>query len=278
MIPSMVLTFREFLEATLVIVVILSYLKRTGQAQHAKNVWYGAGIGVACSVALALFFGLVSGGLSGRTEEMFEGVMMLVAVVLLTWMIIWMMAQRSIAQELERKVSIVLDKRQAFGIMLLVGVAVLREGVETVIFMYAASFAGGADLGGAVMGGLFAMILGYLIFTGAKKVRLKTFFQITSVILIFFAAGLTSHAFHEFQEAGVLPTIIEHLYDVSWIVDKKSTVGGILNALFGYTGKPSLTEMIGYLGYLFMTVLLYKNMGRMKKSGEFLRRLLPKAG
>ncbi|MCR4287524.1 MAG: FTR1 family protein [Deltaproteobacteria bacterium] len=262
MIPSMVLTFREFLEATLVIVVILSYLKRTGQAQYARNVWYGAGIGVMCSVALALLFGFAFGGLSGATEEIFEGAMMLAAVALLTWMIIWMMAQRSIAQELERKVSRELDKRQAFGIMLLVGVAVLREGVETVIFLYAASFAGGADLTGAVMGGLFAVILGYLIFTGAKKVRLKTFFQITSVILILFAAGLTSHALLEFQKAGILSPIIEQLYDVSWIVDKKSTVGGILYSLFGYTGKPSLTEMIGYLGYLFMTVFLYKNMGR----------------
>ena len=263
MIPSMVLTFREFLEATLVIVVVLSYLKRTGQAQHARNVWYGAGIGVICSVALALLFGLASGGLSKEAEEIFEGVMMLVAVSLLTWMIIWMMAKRSIALELERKVSREMDKRQAFGIILLVAVAVLREGAETVIFLYAASFAGGADLSGAVMGGVFAVILGYLIFTGAKKVRLKAFFQITSVILILFAAGLTSHALLEFQKAGILSPIIEQLYDVSWIVNKKSTVGSILNSLFGYTGKPSLTEMIGYLGYLFMTVLLYKKMGRM---------------
>lgn len=262
MIPSMVLTFREFLEATLVIVVVLSYLKRTGQAQHARNVWYGAGIGAICSVALALLFGLASGALSKEAEEIFEGVMMLVAVSLLTWMIIWMMAKRSIALELERKVSREMDKRQAFGIILLVAVAVLREGAETVIFLYAASFAGGADLSGAVMGGVFAVILGYLIFTGAKKVRLKAFFQITSVILILFAAGLTSHALLEFQKAGILSPIIEQLYDVSWIVNKKSTVGSILYSLFGYTGQPSLTEMIGYLGYLFMTVLLYKKMGR----------------
>jgi len=146
--------------------------------------------------------------------------------------------------------------------VLLVAVAVLREGVETVIFLYAASFAGAADLGGAVIGGLFAVILGYLLFTGAKKVRLKAFFQITSVILILFAAGLTSHALLEFQKAGILSPIIDQLYDISWIVHKKSTVGSILSSLFGYTGKPSLTEMIGYLGYLFMTVLLYKSMGR----------------
>ncbi|MFQ5737003.1 MAG: FTR1 family protein [Thermodesulfobacteriota bacterium] len=264
MIPSMVLTFREFLEATLVIVVILSYLKRTGHARHAKNVWYGAGIGVICSVALAVLFGLVSGGLGAGAEEVFEGVMMLIAVALLTWMIVWMMAQRTVAKELERKVSRELDKRQALGVILLVAVAVLREGIETVIFLYAASFAGAADLGGAVMGGLAAVALGYLLFTGAKRVRLKAFFQITSVILILFAAGLTSHALLEFQKAGVLSPIVEHLYDVTWIVSKKSTMGGILSSLFGYTGKPSLTEMTGYLGYLSMTYALYRGMGRLQ--------------
>lgn len=265
MLTSLIITFREVLEATLVVVIVLAYLKRIGQSQYYKNVWFGVGAGIVLSILLAFLFNLVLGGFTGRAEKIFEGIMMFLAVILLTWMIMWMMVQRHIVEELEAKVSIEISERHALGISILVAIAVLREGVETVIFLHAASFVGGANLMGAGSGAVLALILGYLLFIGAKRIRVKTFFQTTSIILILFAAGLTSHALSEFQEAGIVSPLIEQLYDITWMIGKESLTGSILHSLFGYTGSPSLTEMIGYVSYLILAYILYKNIGRIHR-------------
>lgn len=265
MLTSLIITFREVLEAALVVVIVLAYLKRVEQARFNRNVWIGVGTGVILSISLAITFNLFLGGFTGRAEKVFEGVMMLLAVILLTWMIMWMMVQRHIVEELEAKVHREITERHAIGISILVSIAVLREGVETVIFLQAASYVGGTNLLGAVVGGMLALILGYLFFIGAKKIRIKRFFQVTSVILILFAAGLTSHAIAEFQEAGLMSPIVEPLYDITWLIGPDTLMGSILHSLFGYTGKPSLSEMIGYAAYLVLAYILYRNIERIHR-------------
>lgn len=259
MLASLIITFREVLEATLVVVIVLAYLKRVGQTRYNINVWLGVIWGVLLSLLIAFSFDVFLGGLTGMAEKIFEGVIMLLAVILLTWMILWMMVQRHIIEELEAKVAREISERHALGISILVAVAVLREGIETVIFLMAASFVGGGNLLGALSGGILALFLGYLLFIGAKRIRMKVFFQTTSIILILFAAGLTSLAILEFQEAGLISPIIESLYDMTWAINKESPLGGILHSLFGYTGKPSLTEMTGYFSYLILIYILYRN-------------------
>jgi high-affinity iron transporter len=111
---------------------------------------------------------------------------------------------------------------------------------------------------GAVLGLGGAIVLGWLLFATTRRLNLRNFFQITNVLLLFFAAGLVAHGVHELNEAGWIPPIIEHVWDINHIVSDKSEVGGILKALFGYNGDPSLSEVLAYLGYFIVlgTILL----------------------
>lgn len=264
MLTNLVITFREVLEATLVIIVVLAYLRRTGQTGYYKNVWYGVAAGIILSVVIALSFKAFLGGLEGNTERIFEGFTMSLAVILLTWMIVWMMGKNRITKELETRVGRQIGMGSAFGITLLVATAVLREGVELVIFLQALSFAGWTNLWGALAGAISAIAIGCVLFAGVKKINIKMLFKSTSILLILFAAGLASRAIIEFQEAGIVPPIVEPLYDITWMISKDGFAGGILSSLFGYTGRPTLTEMIGYFGYLTLTFLLYRNIRKVR--------------
>jgi high-affinity iron transporter len=132
---------------------------------------------------------------------------------------------------------------------------VVREGIETVLFLNAAAFSTTptqALLGGA-LGLLAAVILGWLIFAAGKQLDVRAFFRVTSVLLIVFAAGLFAHGIHELQEAGLLPILVEHVWDINHILDENGTAGAFLKALFGYNGNPSLLEVGGYA--VFLTVV-----------------------
>lgn len=272
MLPSLLITFRETLEAALVVGIVLGYLARVGQARHKKVVALGVAVGVAASVLGALLFHWLAAGFTGRAEEIFEGVTMLLGAALLTTMILWMMRQSRVAAELEERVAEELSRARRLGLFALVFVAVLREGIETVIFLGAASFAaGGSSLAGAVAGILAAVLLGYAIFVGSLKVSLKQFFAVTNVLLILFAAGLVAHGLHELQEAGVVPVIVEHVWDINPslqsdgrypLLHEDGYVGSILKGLFGYNGDPSLLEVVSYLGYLLLVATLWARLGR----------------
>lgn len=266
MFTSLVITFREALEAVLVVVIVSAYLKRSGQFRYIKDVWIGVAAGAGLSVALAYIFSILLGGLAGRAEKLFEGTMMLFAVGLITWLIVWMMFQKHAARRLIGRVEAELGRGGAFGICALVAAAILREGVETVIFLNAVESAGGASLLGGLAGAFSAVLLGWLLYTGAAKIRIKTLFNISSAVLILFAAGLTSHAVHEFQEAAVIPSVLDPLYDITWIMGKTGAVGGTFHSLFGYTGSPTLMEFAAYVGYFMLTYVLYRNVRRVAQA------------
>jgi high-affinity iron transporter len=139
MISSFIITFREALEAALIVGIILSFLARTNQTKYNNVVYLGVVSGVVGSVIGAFLFNHIAGGFSGKAEEIFEGFTMLIGAVLLTTMILWMMKQKHIAKELEEKVSVEITKVHKFGLFSLVFVAILREGIETVIFLSASS-------------------------------------------------------------------------------------------------------------------------------------------
>lgn len=191
---------------------------------------------------------------------------MFLAAALITWMIIWMGAKRHLVKELEAKVDREISEKDAMGITALVAVAVMREGVEFAIFMQAASFAGASSLFGAISGAVLAVALGYVLFAGTGRIRVKTFFNISGIVLVLFAAGLVSHGIHEFEEAGVISPVIKPLYDMTWLISKKDLTGSMFNSLFGYAGRPSLTEMAGYIGYLFLILFLYRYAGRVGRA------------
>ncbi len=221
--------------------------------------------GILASFGFAFVFNAYLGGFSGRGEEIFEGLMMFLAAGLLTFMIFWMMRQQRVVSELEGRVAQEIEESHVFGLFLLAFTAVLREGVETVIFLKAATFlTGGFHAWGAFIGIGGAIVIASLFFMEIRRVQIKRFFQITSLILILFAAGLVAHGIHELQEARLLPIMVEHLYDMNWIINEKGFLGEMLKSLFGYNGNPSLLEVVGYLGYLTFALVSFLKMGKVK--------------
>jgi len=272
MIPSFIITFREALEAALIIGIILSFLSRTNQTKYNNIVYLGVVSGVVGSIIGAFLFNHIAGGFSGIAEQIFEGFTMLIGAVLLTTMILWMMKQKHVAEELEAKVSTEITEAHKLGLFSLVFIAIFREGIETVIFLEASSFISEKNtIIGAVLGIVAAIFLGYVLFVGSMKINLKKFFNVTSILLILFAAGLVAHGVHELQEAGIIPVVIEHIWDINptvnpdgtySVVHEKGLIGSIFVSLFGYNGNPSLLEALSYFAYLFLVFLLWKNIER----------------
>jgi len=264
MFPSFLLALREGLEAALIIGIILGVLKKVGGPQLAKNVWMGAGSAALLSLIAALILNAIGASFEGTAEEIFEGFAMLTAAGVLTWMIFWMRQQaRTIQTELEADVRRAALTQSGKALFFLAFVAVLREGIELALFLTAASVTSSAQqiLIGGFLGLIASAVFGWLLFATTSQLNLKVFFQVTSVLLILFAAGLVAHGVHEFNEVGWIPGIIEHVWDMNHIVNEMETLGLMLKALFGYNGNPSLTEAAAYILYFVGISLVLQKTG-----------------
>ncbi len=256
MIVSFIITFRETLEAVLITGIILSYLSKTKQHDTKKYVYIAGLLGIILSIASGILIYRVLGGFEGQIEQIFEGVLMIVGAFLISTVIIWMMHQSNRNMELQVKVEKMVDKSEKRGIFFLVFTSILREGIETVIFLRITSQTNIENsFLGAILGISFAIMIGILIYQGSLRMNLKVFFRITNIILILMAAGLVAHGLHELQEASIIPIIVEHVYDINHILDEKGTLGSILKGLFGYNGNPSLLEIISYVLFLILAFL-----------------------
>lgn len=252
MLVGLLITFREGLEAALVVGILQGCLRKIGRREESRYVWLGVILAVASSVTLAWGIQRVGLELEGRAEQLFEGATMFLAVVVLTWMIYWMRYQaRLIRSTLERGVEQAVKTGDRRALIAVAFVAVFREGVETALFLSAAAFAsrGGATLGGALIGLGLAAALGFGIYASTVRLPVRWFFNGTSVLLLIFAAGLMAHGVHEFQEAGLLPSINPRLWDMTHILSDDSFIGQLLKSLAGYNGHPSLAEVVAYVAY-----------------------------
>src|SRR5581483_8672761 len=195
---------REGFEASLIVGIVLAYLGRTGRRDAFRPVWIGAFAAFLISAAAAGLLFAIGAELKGTSEKIFEGTAMLVAAGLLTWMIFWMRRQaRSIRRELEEQVASALASGSAFGLALVAFVGVLREGVETALFLFG-SFEGANRLTssiGAAAGFAGAIAAGYLFYRGSERLDLRRFFSATSALLLVFAAYLLANGLHELSEA-----------------------------------------------------------------------------
>ena len=254
------LTTREGLEASLIVGIVLAYLAKTENRRHFKVIWAGTAAAVAVSIVTgaALFFTV--GALEGRAEQIFEGAAMLSAVAVLTWMIFWMRKQAvNIKRELEARIAGAIAAGSAVGLASVVFFAVLREGWETALFLFAISESSSplATAVGAVIGLAISITLGVALYLGSRRLNLRQFFTVTGTLLIVFAAGLLAHGVHEFQEAGLLPMTIEHVWNTNGIVSENSTVGEFLRTLFGYNGNPSLLEVLAWAAYVSLALVFF---------------------
>lgn len=259
MIAEFVVMFRETLEAAFVVGIILAYLHKTNNSDSEKHVWLGVGAGVVISLVLAYLFQFVQGGFDVH-EELFEGVFMVITSLLVTWFLVWMVNQKHIIKSLQNEVKVALEKSTPLALFSVAFTSIAREGVESVLFMAGIySTTGVVSLFGGLLGLVAAVVLGILVFEYAVKFNISLFFSVTTVLLVLLAAGLFSQGIHELQEAHILPTFIEHVYDINpqsnldgsySIFHEKGAVGSIFKGLVGYDGDPSDLQFIGYFIYL----------------------------
>lgn len=254
---AFILMLREGLEAALIVAIVLAYLKRLDRESDFRSVWLGTGAAVAISLGVGAIIFTVLGGLEGAAEEITEGIIAFTAAGVLTWMIFWMGKQaRFIKGELHAKVDRAVAAGSTFALASIAFIAVLREGLESALFLLGASVGDESGLGqftGAVLGVAAAVVIGYLVYRGSRVVNLRLFFRVTGILILLFAAGLVAKGIHEFQEVGYLATANEHLYDVSSVTllnPDAHQFGDFLKGLFGWSPNPSIEMVIAYFLYL----------------------------
>lgn len=258
MIASLLIGLREGLEAALIVGITFGVLTKIRRREYSKVVWSGVATASVVSLFTAIVLQLLGASLEGVTEQVFEGLMMFIAASVLTWMIFWMQRMsRQVQQGLENEVRLAALGGHAWGLFGISFFAVLREGIETALFLTATAMTSSTveSLLGGLAGILISIALGWALFASTIQLDLRRFFQVTSALLILFAAGLFAHGIHEFNEAGIIPSIIEPLWNLNPYFNEESALGRMLQALFGYNGNPSLTEVLGYLGYYLVVFL-----------------------
>lgn len=250
---AFVLMIREGLEMALIVAIVLAYLKKIGRERDFVAVWTG----VASAAALALGAGIAVfaavGSLEGRAEQIVEGVVALSAAAVLTWMVFWMRRQaRTLSGELRARVDVALASGSSAALAGIAFVAVLREGLETALFFLSASV-GTASSAQQVAGGFaglaFAAAGGFGVYRGSRRINLRVFFQVTGVLVLLFAAGLLAKGVHEFQEAGLIGTLREHVWSLrGWLASGR--VHDFAKGLFGWSPEPSVEMVAAYLIYV----------------------------
>ncbi len=257
---------REGVEAALIVSIICAYLVKTGNRQHFATVFSGVALAVALSAVLGVGLFVTVGSFEEPYEQLFEGATMLLAAGVVTWMLFWMRRQAaSVKGDLQAAVDRALDSGSARALGLLAFIAVIREGIETSLFLtgQAASADAGAGsvLLGAIVGLAIALVLGLGFYQGSRRLNLASFFRWTGIALVFIAAGLLAHASHELIEIGVIPFGTQTLFDLTGILphdpDAGNVLGQFLRALFGYSATPELTTFAIWLTYLVVVLVLY---------------------
>ena len=256
---ALVISFREGLEAALIVGILLGALKQLGRPELGRYIWAGVISAVVVSVIAAA--GLVAAGIKfeGRAEEIFEGVTLIAAAVFLTGMIFWMKRQgKGFRTALEANVRDAAQQTSSaatssgWALFAVAFFAVVREGVELALLLVATSLGGPAlnTILGAAAGLGAAVVIGILIYRGVLHLNLRTFFGVTNALLLLFAAGMVALGIHELVEASMMPAIIDPLYNLNPVLSDKSTIGELLKSLLGYNGNPALSETIAYIAYL----------------------------
>ncbi len=204
---ELIIVFREVLEATLIVGILYTYLDKIGQSGAIVRLWQGGIVALAASLVGSILFYKFAGGFDGRSGKIFEGIVMIVAAGILGTMIIWMAKNSNIAGELEKKASQALKSDElGYGIFALAFISVFREGIETILFLYGVTMQkGGLSTPLSFIGAGLGISVGYMIFIQGKKVPLKTFFNISSGVLIFVAAGMLTYGVHELESANIIP-------------------------------------------------------------------------
>lgn len=271
MLANFLIGLREGLEASLIVAILAAYLVTLGERTALRKLW----IGVLAATLLAFGFGaflhFTSQALSFESQETFGGVMSIIAVALITWMVFWMAKH---AKELRGHLHGEVDQALVGGgwtIAIVAFVAVIREELETALFLWAGIRAAGSSsqpIIGAALGIAVAIVIGVLIYRGAMRLNLSRLFSWTGAALIVVAAGVLSYGIHDLQEAGILPGLTNLAIDVSEQIPPGSWYGTLLKGTLNFSPATTWLEFIAWWGYIIPTFSLYlRTVSRNRASG-----------
>lgn len=260
MLATFFLMLREGLEAALIVGIVAAYLVKIGRRDALTNVAIGVGAAIGLSIGIGVIVTLTIERLPIVVQETAEGLAAVLAVGVLTWMLFWMRRQgRALKGELEHGVDLAITTGSTRALVALAFVAVIREGVETVLFLIPIlSFNGtGIDtVFGGLLGLAVAIGVGWAIFVAGVRVNLRRFFTVTGTVLIFVAAGLIASAVAAFGEAGLFANS-GTVFDLNGILSDVGPIGTVLHGLFGYRSAPTPFEAIAYVVYLVPVLVLF---------------------
>lgn len=263
MLGNYLIGLREGLEAALVVSILVAYLVRTERRALLPWVWTGVAAAVAVSLVLGAALTYGPRGLSFEAQEVIGGTLSIVAVGFVTWMVFWMAsAARTISGELRGQV----DRAVAAGrraVVVVAALAVGREGLETALFLWAATRAtSGAEptwvpLLGAALGIATAVAVGWAVYRGALRINLSLFFRVTGALLVVVAGGVLAYGVHDLQEAGVLPGLTTLAFDVSHVIPPASWYGTVLKGVFNFSPATTVLEAVVWVAYVVPTMWLF---------------------
>ncbi len=265
MLPTALIVFREVLEAALIVSIVLA----ASQGVRGRGLWVGGGIlgGILSAGIVALFAREIAGAVAGMGQELFNAAVLFTAVFMLGWHNVWMQRHgRELAAEATSVGKAVLaGTRPLYALALVVGLAVLREGSELVLFLYSIAAANGTDhvafAGGAFIGLAAGVAIGAALYFGLLRIPLHRLFQVTSVLILLLAAGMAAQGAAFLVQADMLPSLGETVWDTSAFLSESSIPGQVLHALIGYVSRPAGIQLLAYAATLLIVGVLMRRFG-----------------
>jgi len=262
MLVPFLIMLREGIEASLIVGIVATYLVQTGRRNWLFAVWAGVALAVLLCAAIGLVIAIVNADFPQKQQELFEAVIGLVAVGMLTSMVFWMkQAARSMKVGLHGSIDAALSHGTNHGLALvgLVFFAVAREGLESMVFLLATfeQSTGHWAAIGAVLGLIGAAIVGFAIYWGGVRINLSRFFRWTAVFILVVAAGLLAGSVRALHEAGLWNSLQQVVFDWSHVLPQDSPLGSFLAGILGYEDTPTLGEVIVYLGFLVVALPIF---------------------
>lgn len=253
MLPTFVIALREGVEASLIVGIVAAFVAQQGRRDALRWMWTGVALAAALCLAVGIGLRLLGQSLPQARQEGLESAIALVAVAMVTYMIVWMRRHaRSMRRLLEGEAASALAHGSVLALVGMAFFAVLREGIETAVFLLAVfdnSTNAVAASSGAILGLAVAVVLGYLLYKGGVRINLSRFFRLTGAVLVLVAAGLVASALHAAHEAGWLNVLQAPALDLSWLVAPGSVRAALLTGMLGLRPEPTAGEALGWLLY-----------------------------
>ncbi|MCB1434466.1 MAG: FTR1 family protein [Alphaproteobacteria bacterium] len=254
MIGALIIVFREVIEAGLIIGIVLAATRNT----PGSRMWVSGGVlaGIAGSAIVAFSMTSIAGAFGGYGQEVFNAAILGTAVIMLVWHNVWMAGHgRVMANDLFAAGRDVLEgKRPLAALAIVVGAAVLREGAEVVLFLYGVAVSDGSTVGQMFAGGLAGVVLGgalsALTYFGLVRIPPRHLFLVTGILIAFLAAGMAAQAAAQLQQAGIVESLTATAWNTKHILSERSLTGQILHTLIGYSERPTVLQVVAYVGTL----------------------------